>query len=426
MLKQIIGEEAEDAATADRPSLGVDVELMRKACNVKEKSAKDGLFRLKQLSALARLAARGRVAKAAVAAPNPGAATRPFAQWTTAHDQELLEAAHRHGVDEAPAAVLAAGAISKLAAAHLASAAASAAPGETAAPLSPSGGAPAGDPRAAAEAELKKRLASRILECLKHVPGPHSGGGGGGAPSAAAPGRLGKRLGKPPASSKPKKHHRGGGGGGSGGGSGGESDGDFRKKKSKHADPANGAGGAAAGPAAKFRPVKIDESLTLVHPGTHLPNLPAFRPRDGARGGGGGRLVYPVGYVSEVQFGGKRWRCEIVDSGGDGPCFRITCADGLWRPFKSSVSPSDVWRQVPCLLPTRHYPPCCRPGADARTRARAHTHTHTRAHALTHARALTHTHTHTRAHPSTSMTAFGASAGPRGEASLQLPPGRTV
>lgn len=331
VLKQIIGDESEEVTLDGRPTLAVDTELLKKACNIKERSAKDSLFRLKQLSALARLVGRGRISKAVKAIPPANAAGRPFAQWSTDHDQELLMAINQHGVDEAPAAVLAEGTVSKLAAAHLAAAATS---GETA-PTSPSGAA-GGDARTLAEVELKKRLAARITECLKKVPEPHSGGGGG---EASAPGRLGgggKRLGKTLASGKAeksKKRHRGGG-------SGDESDGDFRKKKSKHADSSNGKPASAS----EFRPIKVDATLTLVHPGTHLPPETAFRPRDSA-GASGKRLVYPPGYVSTVLWKGRLWQSEIRIS-ENRPSFRVLLADGQGKHFTSSVSPSDVWRQV--------------------------------------------------------------------------------
>jgi len=259
---------------------------------------------------------------------------------------------YSHGLDEAPAKVLTAGTISKLAAAHLAAAATS----EPPTPTTPEGATPV-DPRTAAEAELKKKLAARALECLKNIPDAHGGGA-----AAAAAGRLGggvKRLGKP-LSAVPKKSHRGGGSGESGGDSDDDfqakSDDDFQAKKKKHkkGDAVNGKGAPAAGRSepsstGKFRQIKVDETLTLLHPGSHLPKAAAFRPRDGAAPGGAdgrvGRLDYPVGYVSVAQWNSKKWRCEIVEA-GDRPNFRVTADDGSGRPFKSAISPSDVWRQV--------------------------------------------------------------------------------
>ncbi len=118
----------------------------------------------------------------------------------------------------------------------------------------------------------------------------------------------------------------------------------------------NGKGASAGGKSeatqsgGKFRQIRVDETLTLLHPGSHLPKSAAFRPRDGAAATGGGagrmgRLDYPVGYVSVAVWNGKKWRCEIVEA-GDRPNFRVTADDGSGRPFKSAISPSDVWRQV--------------------------------------------------------------------------------
>jgi hypothetical protein len=340
---KFISEEAAAPVDGGAATMTVDEALLEKACNVKEKSARDSLSRLTQLASLARLARHSRIAKAAGSAPATSSSTRPFHQWSAPHDLELLTAVHAHGLDEAPAKVLASGTISKLAAAHLA-----AASSEPPTPTTPEG-APPVDPRAAAEAELKKKLAARALECLKNIPDAHGGGAAGSA------GRLGggvKRLGKP-LSAVPKKSHRGGGSGESGG----DSDDDFQAKKKKHkkGEAVNGKGGTPASgrseptSTGKFRQIKVDETLTLLHPGSHLPKAAAFRPRDGAAPGGAdgrvGRLDYPVGYVSVAQWNSKKWRCEIVEA-GDRPNFRVTADDGSGRPFKSAISPSDVWRQV--------------------------------------------------------------------------------
>ncbi len=342
---KFISEEAAAPVDCGAATMTVDEPLLEKACNVKERSARDSLSRLTQLASLARLARHSRIAKAAASAPATSSSTRPFHQWSTQHDLELLTAVYSHGLDEAPAKVLTAGTISKLAAAHLAAAATS----EPPTPTTPEGAAPV-DPRTAAEAELKKKLAARAHECLKNIPDAH----GGGAAAAAAAGRLGggvKRLGKP-LSAVPKKSNRGGGSGESGG----DSDDDFQAKKKKHkkGDAVNGKGAPAAGrsepsSSGKFRQIKVDETLTLLHPGSHLPKAAAFRPRDGAASGGAdgrvGRLDYPVGYVSVALWNTKKWRCEIVEA-GDRPNFRVTADDGSGRPFKSAISPSDVWRQV--------------------------------------------------------------------------------
>ena len=341
---KFISEEAAAPVGGGAATMTVDEALLEKACNVKERSARDSLSRLTQLASLARLARHSRIAKAVSSAPAPTSGTRPFHQWSTQHDLDLLTAVHLHGLDEAPAKLLATGTISKLAAALLA-----AASSEPRTPTTPEG-APPVDPRTAAEAELKKKLTARALECLKHIPDAH----GGGAAVAAA-GRLGggvKRLGKP-LSAAPKKSQRGAGSGESGG----ESDDDFQAKKKKHkkGETINGKGAPVAGrseassSSGKFRQIKVDETLTLLHPGSHLPKAAAFRPRDVAASGGAdgrvGRLDYPVGYVSVALWSNKKWRCEIVEA-GDRPNFRVTADDGSGRPFKSAISPSDVWRQV--------------------------------------------------------------------------------
>ena len=335
---KLISEEAAAPVDGGAATMTVDEALLEKACNVKERSARDSLSRLTQLASLAGLQRLGRITKAVQSAPATSSSTRPFHQWTAQHDLELLTAVHSVGLDEAPAKVLISGTISKPAAAHLA-----AVTSEPPTPTTPADGAPAVDPRTAAEAELKKKLAARALECLKHVPDAHGGGA-----AAAAAGRLGggvKRLGKP-LSATSKKGQRGGGSGESGG----DSDDDFQAKKKKHkkGESVNGKGASATGKSesllstGKFRQIKLDETLTLLHPGSHLPKAAAFRPRDGTSGG---RLDYPVGYVSVVQWNSKKWRCEIVEA-GDRPNFRVTADDGSGRPFKSAISPSDVWRQV--------------------------------------------------------------------------------
>ena len=338
-IKEIIEADDTSAAADDDPTLTVDLALLEKACNVKDKSARDSIARLRQLASLAKLARRGRLSKAAAAAPTTTASTRPFTPWSTQHDLELLTAVFDKGLEEAPAVVLAAltSNIGKQAAAHLAAAAAA---GE-AAKHSTSGDEPVADPRALAEAELRKKLAARAQECLKHTPGPH---GGGSASAAARLGGGAKRLGKPLASAKKKHHHEGG--------SGGDSDDDFKRKKSRKAEAANGKAVTKPGAAdattphapANSNPIRVDDSLTIKSAGSYVPNLPAYRPRDSASSSGA-RLVYPVGYTSETQWGGRRWRCEIRESKG-GPLFLVLRGDGTGKPFESAVSPSDVWRQV--------------------------------------------------------------------------------
>jgi len=330
-LAQIVGPSDDGSGAGEHvepvepPALRpVEASEMEKTCNVTEKSAKDLVRRLRQLAALASAFRRGKIAKFTSTMPAPPSAARPLGTWGPIQDLELLSAAHQKGVEDAPSAVLTrspgAGAtsIASLAATHLASSSSAAVGKEDSNP----------------ETELKRRLSSRLTDLLKALPGKSGGTASGSKKANTAVKRKGGALAR----------------------AGSEED-DFADGKGKRAR--SDEGGSAK---STFDKIRIDNDLTLMFPGTHLPKAPAFRPRDSANRPG---LLYPPGYLAVTRWDGLLWRCEILphsctraeagggatDKGGatdaaSRPLFRVTPNDGSKPSVKSLVSPSDVWRQV--------------------------------------------------------------------------------